>query len=246
MANETVFKRYVGNPIVPRAPSPGQHHPQLGNRQERSRRLCRGVPRGRDQHGLRSPRRVQPDGIDWAINPDPIHMLSNDPEVFVSKLQLRPSPHAVGGTYYLTWCNAGPQGPKIGFATTKDFETFTQGEDLLPPANRNCVVFPARSTGNTPSSTGRPTEATRRSRHLLRDEPGLCALGLPSFRPRSDGGWQSLKTGPGPAPIETDEGWLLIYHGVWRSCNGYLYYIGGALLDLDEPWKVLYRTRDYS
>jgi beta-1,4-mannooligosaccharide/beta-1,4-mannosyl-N-acetylglucosamine phosphorylase len=58
-------------------------------------------------------------------------------------------------------------------------------------------------------------------------------------------GWQSLKVGPGPHPIETDEGWLLIYHGVWQSCNGYLYYVGGALLDLDEPWRVLHRTKDY-
>ena len=43
-------------------------------------------------------------------------------------------------------------------------------------------------------------------------------------------GWQSLKTGPGPAPIETAEGWLLLYH---------------ALLDLDQPWKVIKRTKDY-
>jgi len=57
--------------------------------------------------------------------------------------------------------------------------------------------------------------------------------------------WQSTKIGPGPAPIEIDEGWLLIYHGVWTSCNGYLYYAGGAILDRDEPWKLLYRTKDY-
>lgn len=50
---------------------------------------------------------------------------------------------------------------------------------------------------------------------------------------------------PDPIPLETEEGWLLIYHGVWRSCNGYLYYAGGALLDIDEPWKVIRRTRDY-
>jgi len=60
-----------------------------------------------------------------------------------------------------------------------------------------------------------------------------------------EGGWQSLKVGPGPHLIETDEGWLLIYHGVWLSCNGYLYSVGAALLDLDEPWKVLHRSKDY-
>ena len=32
--------------------------------------------------------------------------------------------------------------------------------------------------------------------------------------------WQSTKIGAGPTPIETDEGWLMIYHGVLTSCSG--------------------------
>lgn len=46
-------------------------------------------------------------------------------------------------------------------------------------------------------------------------------------------------------PIETSEGWLLFYHGVLRSCNGYVYAFGSALLDLDEPWKVTARSGPY-
>ena len=57
--------------------------------------------------------------------------------------------------------------------------------------------------------------------------------------------WQCTKIGAGPVPIETDEGWLLIYHGVITTCNGYVYRMGCALLDIDEPWKVKYRTKDY-
>ena len=53
------------------------------------------------------------------------------------------------------------------------------------------------------------------------------------------GGWQSTKVGAGPIPIETTEGWLLIYHGVLTSCNGFVYSVGAALLDLEEPWKVI-------
>ena len=59
------------------------------------------------------------------------------------------------------------------------------------------------------------------------------------------GGWQSTKIGAGPIPIETDEGWLLFYHGVLTSCNGYVYSFGAALLDLEQPWKVLARTAPY-
>jgi beta-1,4-mannooligosaccharide/beta-1,4-mannosyl-N-acetylglucosamine phosphorylase len=59
------------------------------------------------------------------------------------------------------------------------------------------------------------------------------------------GGLQSTKVGAGPIPLETREGWLMFYHGVLTSCNGFVYSFGAALLDLDEPWKVLARTSPY-
>ncbi len=58
-------------------------------------------------------------------------------------------------------------------------------------------------------------------------------------------GWQSTKIGAGPIPIETAEGWLLLYHGVLTSCNGFVYSFGVALLDLEEPWRVLHRSKQY-
>lgn len=57
--------------------------------------------------------------------------------------------------------------------------------------------------------------------------------------------WQCMKIGAGPVPIETPDGWLLIYHGVLRSCNGYVYAFGSALLDLEQPWKVIARSGPY-
>ena len=42
-----------------------------------------------------------------------------------------------------------------------------------------------------------------------------------------------------------DEGWLLFYHGVITTCNGFRYAMGAAILDKDHPEKVLYRTREY-
>ena len=57
--------------------------------------------------------------------------------------------------------------------------------------------------------------------------------------------WQCMKIGAGPVPIETSEGWLLFYHGVLRSCNGYVYAFSSALLDLEEPWKVVARSGPY-
>ena len=56
--------------------------------------------------------------------------------------------------------------------------------------------------------------------------------------------WQRTKIGAGPVPIETDDGWLMIYHGVLDTCNGFVYHMGAAILDLDEPWKVAYRCKN--
>ena len=56
------------------------------------------------------------------------------------------------------------------------------------------------------------------------------------------GWWEGTKIGPGPAPIETDAGWLMIYHAVMNTCNGFVYSFGAALLDLDDPTKVLARS----
>lgn len=57
--------------------------------------------------------------------------------------------------------------------------------------------------------------------------------------PRMD--WEITKVGASGIPIPTDDGWLMTYHGVDRqSC----YYVGLALLDREDPRKVLARTDD--
>ena len=63
--------------------------------------------------------------------------------------------------------------------------------------------------------------------------------------PFEESAWQCTKVGAGSVPIKTSEGWLMFYHGVITTCNGFRYSIGAALLDLEKPSKVLYRTRDY-
>jgi beta-1,4-mannooligosaccharide/beta-1,4-mannosyl-N-acetylglucosamine phosphorylase len=57
--------------------------------------------------------------------------------------------------------------------------------------------------------------------------------------------WQSLKIGGGAAPIETSEGWLLFYHGVSGTCNGFVYSMGACILDIDNPAIVKYRSNTF-
>ena len=63
--------------------------------------------------------------------------------------------------------------------------------------------------------------------------------------PFPESAWQCTKIGAGSVPFLTDEGWLLFYHGVITTCNGFRYAMGSAILDKDHPEKVLYRTREY-
>ena len=57
---------------------------------------------------------------------------------------------------------------------------------------------------------------------------------------KPDQQWEMLKVGAGPPPIKTKHGWLLIYHGVNEN---HVYRAGAALLDLNDPSKVLGRTK---
>ncbi|MBN1270062.1 MAG: glycoside hydrolase family 130 protein [Kiritimatiellae bacterium] len=246
MANETVFKRYEGNPIitpkaVPRANS--IHNSAIVKLADGYRGVFRV-----DEIDLSYTLHVgeSPDGIHWKIDPDMMKMQSDDPEIFVTEQSYDPRITLLDGTFYVTWCNANSQGPCIGLATTKDFKAFRQWENPLPPANRNCVIFPRKLNGNF-AMLHRPSDRghTPFGDIFYAESPDLVHWGRHRFVLGPRGGWQSMKTGPGPHPIETKEGWLLIYHGVWCSCNGYIYSVGGALLDLEKPWKVMYRTKDY-
>jgi predicted GH43/DUF377 family glycosyl hydrolase len=50
--------------------------------------------------------------------------------------------------------------------------------------------------------------------------------------------------GAGAPPIETELGWLLIYHGVYDTSEGYIYSAAAALLDINDPTKVIARLID--
>lgn len=55
---------------------------------------------------------------------------------------------------------------------------------------------------------------------------------------------ESSFIGGGCPPIETEFGWLLIYHGVSDTCDGYIYSAAAALLDINDPTKVIARLKN--
>src|SRR5690348_13698192 len=51
--------------------------------------------------------------------------------------------------------------------------------------------------------------------------------------------WDEMKIGPGAPPIKTDQGWLRIYHGVFRNYGWIGLSFGVALHDLKDPAKII-------
>ena len=186
------------------------------------------------------------DGVSWDIKHSPIKFQCEDTEIGNFIEGYDPRVVKIEDKYYVTWCNSY-HGPTIGVAYTYDFETFYQLENAFMPCCRNGVLFPKKIGGkyailNRTADMGQ----TPFGDIFYLESPDMTHWGKCRHvfgpEPRS---WQSTKVGAGPIPIETTEGWLLFYHGVWSSCNGLNYCMGAAILDINEPWKVKYRTKPY-
>ncbi len=187
------------------------------------------------------------DGVDWEIEHERIR--------FVPAEGVEPTEWGYGydprvcfieDRYYLTWCNSFAGWPTIGVATTHDFETYYQMENAFLPFNRNGVLFPRR-IGGMFAMLSRPSDRghTPFGEIYYSESPDMIHWGRHRLVMRPAAGWQATKVGAGPIPIETSEGWLVFYHGVLTSCNGFVYSMGAALLDLDEPRRVIARTEPY-
>jgi beta-1,4-mannooligosaccharide/beta-1,4-mannosyl-N-acetylglucosamine phosphorylase len=188
------------------------------------------------------------DGISWKIEDTPIVFVKTDPGIPDSDYKYDPRVIFVEDRYYIVWCN-GYHGASIGIGYTFDFETFYQLENPLMPYNRNGVLFPRRIAGKF-AMLSRPSDSghTPFGDIFYSESPDMTYWGKHRHvmgTLGSESPWQSTKIGAGPAPIETTEGWLLFYHGVTTSCNGFVYSFSACILDRDEPWKVTARARPY-
>ncbi len=174
------------------------------------------------------------DAVNWNLNDEYIFE-GYDPRIC-----------EIDGTYYLTWVKLTPQGTVIGVAETKDFVTWNELEPACYPVARNGVLFPRKINGEYVMMI-RPCDRghTPYGDIFLMHSKDLTYWGKYRFVMSPVKNWEMTKVGAGPTPIETDEGWLVFYHGVITSCNGFTYSMGAALLDKDEPWKVLHRADSY-
>ena len=186
------------------------------------------------------------DGLCWEFEPEKIPFVDEEGNPAMPLYAYDPRLVKVEDTYYIIWCQDF-YGASIGMAKTTDFKKFVRIESPFIPYNRNAVLFPRKIKDkfmllSRPSDTGH----TPFGDIFLSESPDMVYWGRHRHvMSRGSNWWESLKIGGGAAPIETSEGWLLFYHGVSGTCNGYVYSIGGAILDLDNPSKVLYRCENF-
>ncbi len=138
------------------------------------------------------------------------------------------------------------RGPLVSLALTTDFRRFQRLGPVMPPEDKDAALFPRRFDGRW-ALIHRPTPLRGGVNMWLSKSPDLRYWGEHSMllEAREGAWWDAGKVGLGPPPLETEEGWLLMYHGAHSTARGVIYRLGLALLDLDDPGRVLRRSDEW-
>jgi predicted GH43/DUF377 family glycosyl hydrolase len=149
------------------------------------------------------------------------------------------------GEWAITYTAFSKAGPLVALACTTDFNTFRRLGPVMPAENKDAAFFPRRFKGKW-AMIHRPTTAFLQGRAdmWISFSPDLKHWGDHRLlMAAKDGGWwDANKIGLGPPPLETEEGWLILYHGVKQTAAGYTYRLGLALLDLEDPAQPIRRS----
>jgi predicted GH43/DUF377 family glycosyl hydrolase len=142
----------------------------------------------------------------------------------------------------LTYTAYSEYGPGVVVALTRDFEQVERVSLAFPPEDKDAVLFPCKIR-DLFVSLHRP--AVGGGSIWIAYSPDLIYWGGSKVVIPVRGGpwWDGMRVGAGLPPIRTEQGWLIIYHGVKQVANRPIYRIGAALLDLEEPHKLIARAR---
>lgn len=187
-------------------------------------------------------------GIDgWIIDQKPT--LFHDPENYPEELWGIEDPRITYvkelNKYAIVYTAFTRDGPGVALALTEDFKTFERFGVIMAPEDKDAALLPYRINGNW-AMIHRPVSASR-AHMWISYSPDLKNWGrhILMMDARKGAWWDANKIGLSPPPIETPEGWLVIYHGVKQSCAGCIYRLGLALFDLKKPELLLKRGNQW-
>jgi predicted GH43/DUF377 family glycosyl hydrolase len=154
----------------------------------------------------------------------------------------------IGGEYHIVYTAFSAFGAMVCLAKTRDFVSFERLGVLQPPEDKDAALFPTTFDGRW-ALLHRPAPAMAGlGRHVwLSFSPDLHHWGDAQvlLSARKGGAWDANHIGLGPPPMLTKDGWLVCYHGVRQTASGSLYRLGLALLDRDDPRKVIARGSEW-
>lgn len=144
---------------------------------------------------------------------------------------------ALEGKFYMTYTAYSLKGVRVSLASTRNFIQWERFGVVLPDMeNKDAVLFPEKIGGRY-IMLHRPMDPPRSiwiaySNDLVRwgDFKKVMAP--------IEGRWDGVGIGSASPPVRTERGWLLIYHGIDKDG---VYRLGAALLDLDDPSRVIGR-----
>jgi predicted GH43/DUF377 family glycosyl hydrolase len=110
------------------------------------------------------------------------------------------------------------------------------GQIVTGEDNKDHVLFPRQIGGKYVALHRRRPFIWLARSHDLRTWPE--AEMTPIFGPRLGDSWDSASVGGNGVPIETEQGWLVLYHGYDAD---HVYRLSACLLDLDDPSRVIHR-----
>lgn len=178
----------------------------------------------------------------WQIDPRPTFTAQEDtPEERYGVEDPRLTWVEERGAYAMVYASYGDAGPGVSLAWTTDFVSFERWGRVLPPDDKDAALFPRRIGGRW-AMIHRPVRSDG-AYVWVSYSTDLREWGHaePMMRAGGHGRWDGGKLGLSTPPVETPEGWLILYHAVRVTAGGSLYRVGGALLDLDDPSRVVAR-----
>ena len=247
---EEFFKRYEGNPILTPENWPYKVGSVFNPGAVRFNDEVLLLVRVEDKQGYShlTIAKSKDGKTNWQISPEPV--LAAEPEFSEAVFGLEDSRIVwlEERQEYIITCvsffgEVAEESPGISLIATKDFSDFQRlGQQLIPP-NKDASLFPKTIKDyyaliNRPVVDGRENIWVSFSKDLE-----FWGKNRVLLTPRNRS-WDCSKVGLGPPPIETPDGWLIIYHGVRETGSGILYRVGLALLDL-ETLEVIRRSRDW-
>jgi predicted GH43/DUF377 family glycosyl hydrolase len=245
-----LFRRHNGNPILTAAdwpyPANSVFNPGATLLPDGTTLLLCRVEDRRGHSHLCAARSAN--GIDdWQIDrkptllPDPGHVPEElwgieDPRItYVDELK----------KYAIVYTAYSRVGPGVALALTEDFRHFERYGMIMSPEDKDAALLPYRIGGYW-ALVHRPVSYF--GAHMwMSHSPDLRHWGSHRLmlEARRGGWWDANKIGLSPPPIETPQGWLVIYHGVRQTASGSLYRLGLALFDLDSPERCLIRGDEW-